>query len=423
MNAEILTIGSELLTPGRSDTNSAYLMERLASLGIPVIHRATVADDRSAISEAARQALARADLVLVTGGLGPTSDDLTREGFADALGLALGFDEGVMEKIRRRFEDRGLAMPEVNRKQAQVLQGAEVLPNPVGTAPGLWITVPAAVAPNLSKVAKKVVLLPGPPPELHSIFESHVLRRLATSAQGTAYVTKRLFVAGLPESAVEQKVGAIYRDIDNPRTTILASAGQVEIHLIAKGRTASEANAANEGLAKKMRAVLGNHVFSEEGESLEEVVGRLLAENSLSVTVAESCTGGLVTHRLTRVSGSSRYLERAFVTYSNASKVELLGVDDELIRSHGAVSPEVVESMARGARSRARTDLAIAVTGIAGPSGGSAEKPVGLVFVAVCDQSGCVVRKLQIPGNRAQVQRWSSQAALDLLRSRLLDQD
>ena len=147
MNAEILTIGSELLTPGRSDTNSAYLMERLASLGIPVIHRATVADDRSAISEAARQALARADLVLVTGGLGPTSDDLTREGFADALGLALGFDEGVMEKIRRRFEDRGLAMPEVNRKQAQVLQGAEVLPNPVGTAPGLWITVPAAVAP------------------------------------------------------------------------------------------------------------------------------------------------------------------------------------------------------------------------------------------------------------------------------------
>ncbi|HEX9725586.1 MAG TPA: competence/damage-inducible protein A [Vicinamibacteria bacterium] len=423
MNAEILTIGSELLTPGRHDTNAAYLIEQLTSLGILVIHRATIPDDRRAIAEAAKQALIRADLVLATGGLGPTSDDVTREGFGDALGLALHVDEGVLETIRRRFERRGIAMPEVNRKQAEVLEGAEILANTLGTAPGMWITVPAATTPKKTAAAKEVILLPGPPPELHSVFESHVLARLAASAKGIAYVTKRTLVAGLPESVVEQKIGSIYRDIENPRTTILASPGQVEIHTVAKADTASEASATNEALASKIRAVLGNRIFSEAGESLEEVVGRMLVERSLSLAVAESCTGGLITHRLTQVAGSSRYLERGFVTYSNASKVELLGVDAELIRSHGAVSPEIAESMARGARTRAGTDIAIAVTGVAGPSGGTAEKPVGLVFIAVCDKDACVVRRFLFPGNRAQVKRWSSQMALDLLRWRLLGEE
>ena len=419
MRAEVLTIGTELLTPGRGDTNSGYLIERLGAVGIPVIHRATILDDRRAIAEAARHAVARADLVLATGGLGPTSDDVTREGFADAMGLALDLDEIVLEKIRVRFESRGLVMPEVNHRQAQVLAGAEVLANAVGTAPGQWIrwSAHAGGAPT------EIVLLPGPPEELRSVFEAHVLPRLEKSAQGVTYVMQRLLVSGLPESAVEQIVGAIYRELDNPRTTILASPGQVEIDLVAKGRTVSEAKGLNEMLVQKMRAVLGNRIFSEEGEPLEEVVGRKLSERSLSLAVAESCTGGLITHRLTQVSGSSRYLERAFVTYSNASKVELLGVDEELIRSHGAVSHEVAESMARGARSRARTDLAIAVTGIAGPTGGSADKPVGLVFVAVCDDSGCIVQKLQIPGTRTQVKQWSSQAALDLLRWRLIGQE
>ena len=426
MNAEILTIGSELLTPGRQDTNAAYLIDQLASLGILVIHRATIPDDRRAIAEAAEQALARSDLVIATGGLGPTSDDVTREGFGDALSLALRVDAGILETIRRRFERRGIAMPEVNRKQAEVLEGAEILANAVGTAPGLWLTVPTAGTPGRLAAAKEVILLPGPPPELHSVFETHVLgrlARLAASAKGIVYVTQRLFVAGLPESVVEERIGAIYREIENPRTTILASPGQVEIHLVAKAGTASEASATNEALASKIRVVLGNHIFSEAGESLEEVVGRLLAERSLSLAVAESCTGGLITHRLTEVAGSSRYVERGFVTYSNASKVELLGVDAELIRSHGAVSPEVAESMARGARTRAGTDIAIAVTGIAGPSGGTAEKPVGLVFIAVCDEGACLVHRFLFPGNRVQVKRWSSQMALDLLRWRLLGEE
>jgi len=418
LKAEVLTIGSELLVPGRGDTNTAYLIEELTALGIPVIHRATVWDDRSAISEAARQALARADLIAVTGGLGPTSDDLTREAFADALGLTLRIDEGVSKAIRRRFESRGIAMPEVNQKQAQVLEGADVLANPVGTAPGLWIPVSAAGGSAV------VILLPGPPPELHAVFETHVVPRLKKkTAGGVVYRTKRLFVAGLPESVVEQKVGAVYRNVDNPRTTILASPGQVEIHLNAQGRSASEADRANEALAKEMRMALGERIFSERGESLEEVVGRLLTEKSLTIALAESCSGGLISHRLTQVPGSSRYVERGFVTYSNESKVELLGVDEELLRQHGAVSHEVADAMARGARARARTDVAVAVTGIAGPAGGSAEKPVGLVFLAVSDAGGCVVRRVQFPGNRAQVKRWSSQMALDLLRWRLLGKE
>jgi nicotinamide-nucleotide amidase len=419
MNAEVLTVGSELLTPGRSDTNSTYLIERLASVGIPVIYRATVGDDRAAIAEAARQALARAEIVLVTGGLGPTGDDVTREGFADAMSLDLSLDEDVLGGIRRRFERRGLSMAEVNRKQALVPEGAEVLANDVGTAPGLWITVPASGAGD---AARDVVLLPGPPAELEPIFESQVLPRLAGRAEGVVYRTKQLFIAGLPESSVEQMVGSIYGEIDNPRTTILASAGQVELHLIARGSDADEADAANETLAKKLRAVLGKKIFSEAGESLEEVLGRMLSERSLSLAVAESCTGGLITHRLTEVSGSSRYFERGFVTYSNESKVELLEVPEDLIRTHGAVSEEVAESMAEGARKRAGTDLGVAVTGIAGPTGGSAAKPMGLVFIAVCDVRGSVVRRLQIPGDRSQVKWWSSQAALNLLRLHLIKQ-
>jgi len=416
LQAEVLTIGSELLTPGRVDTNAAYLMERLAAIGVPVIHRATVEDDRLAIAEAARQAVARAELVLVTGGLGPTSDDLTREGFADALGLGLSVDEHVLAGIRLRFQRRGLTMPDVNRKQAMVFEGAEVLANEAGSAPGLWISLPANRA---EKTGREVVLLPGPPLELRSMFELMVLPRLAVRARGVVYRTKRLLIAGLAESSVEQEVGWIYGNVDNPRTTILASPGQVELRLTARAATAGEADALNEALAKRLRDALGSRIFSEEGRSLEEVVGSMLAERSLSLAVAESCTGGLIAHRLTEVSGSSRYLERGFVTYSNQSKAELLGVDMDLIRTHGAVSQEVAESMAKGARMRAGTDLGVAVTGIAGPTGGTANKPVGLAFIAVSDESGCVARRLQLPGGRSQVKWWSSQAALDLLRMRL----
>jgi nicotinamide-nucleotide amidase len=332
----------------------------------------------------------------------------------------MNLDEHVLEGIRLRFEGRGLTMAEVNRKQALVPEGAKVLANGVGTAPGLWITL---TPPAIKEGTKDVVLLPGPPHELQSIFESQVLPKLAERARGVVYRTQQLYIAGLPESSVEQMVGPIYGEYDNPSTTILASAGQVEIRLTARASTATEADTANEELARKLRDVLGTKIFSEKGESLEEVVGRLLSERSLTIAVAESCTGGLIAHRLTEVPGSSRYLERGFVTYSNESKVEMLDVPNDLIRARGAVSKEVAESMAEGARRKAGTDLAVAVTGIAGPQGGSADKPVGLVFIAVCDGKVSAVRRLSIPGTRSQVKQWSSQAALNLLRLHVLGQD
>jgi nicotinamide-nucleotide amidase len=418
MKAEIITIGSELMTPGRMDTNSVYLTEQLASVGIPVVCRVTVGDDPVLLEQAARQALARAELVLATGGLGPTSDDVTREGFADALGLELVLDPGVLGGIRERFRRRGLAMADVNRKQAMVPRGAEVLANDVGTAPGLWIRVLPA---KRGDIQRDVVLLPGPPPELAAIFESQVLPRLAQLAKGVVYRAKQLFIAGLPESSVEQMVGPIYNDFTNPTTTILASAGQVELRLIGRGRSAEEADATNDALAARLREVLGKHIFSESGESLEQVVGRRLADRGLSLSVAESCTGGLVMHRLTEVPGASAYLDRGFVTYTNQSKVQLLGVPDRLIRDHGAVSEEVADAMARGAREKAGTDVGLAVTGIAGPTGGTPHKQVGLVFIALCDEKGSVVRRLQLPGGRSYVKWWSSQAALNLLRLRLLE--
>jgi len=414
MQAEILAIGSELLTPRRADTNSAYLTAQLGAVGLPVRFRATLVDDRGLIAEAFRQAADRAEVVVATGGLGPTADDLTREGLADAFSLTLVEDTAIVERLRARFAGRGLTMPEVNRKQALVPVGAEVLPNSAGTAPGLWVPVSRGGRDVV------VVLLPGPPHELQPMLEREVLPRLAGRSSGVVYRVKLLSIAGLPESLVEQKITDLYRSLDNPSTTILAAAGQVELHLTAHARTAEEADARNEELAARMRQALGRHVFSESGESLEQVVGRLLAERGLTLAAAESATGGLILHRLTEVPGASSYLERGFVTYSNRSKVEMLGVAQELIQAHGAVSAEVAEAMARGARERARVDLGLAVTGIAGPTGATPEKPVGLVFVALADARGVVSERFLVPGGRRQVKWWSSQAALDLLRLSLL---
>lgn len=417
MKAEILTIGSELLEPGRVETNSTYLIDQLASAGIPVIFHTSVGDDRSAISDAAGKAISRAEVVLATGGLGPTSDDVTREGFADALGLELYLDEDVLQGIRHRYAVRGLEMPEVNIRQAMIFQDAEILPNPAGTAPGQWVLRPPS---GDGKRGNSIILLPGPPSELAAVFETEVLPRLKKQGAAAVYRIKSLRVAGLPESVVEQKVGAIYRRYDNPRTEMLASPGQVEIRLIGRGPGADQADEVIEGLSAKLRHVLGEHIFSESGESLEHVVGMQLRESGKAIAVAESCTGGLITHRLTEIPGSSHYLERGFVTYSNASKVELLGVPEDLIRSQGAVSDQVAKAMASGARTRAGTDLGLAVTGIAGPAGASADKPVGLVFIALCDERETIVRRFQLPGGRSQVKWWTSQMALNLLRLHLL---
>ncbi len=415
MNASIIIIGSELLTPGKNDTHSEYLIEKLTSIGIAVVSRSTIGDARDLIAETAGQALVQADLVIATGGLGPTSDDVTREGFADAMGLELIIDEQVMSGIRRRFRRRGVEMPDVNRRQAMVLSGAEVIPNPAGLAPALWIKWRG----SRNKVTE-VVLLPGPPRELRTLFEDSVLPRLGHRGGKVVFRTERLFIAGLPESSVEEKIGPIYSNVKNPQTSILASGGQVELRLTARDESFDEAGKIIEELKAPIRTALGHHIFSECGERLEEVVGRLLTRAGKTISIAESCTGGLITHRMTGVAGSSNYFERGLVTYSNASKVELLGVPEKLLVERGAVSEEVVLAMAHGVRELSGTDLGLAVTGIAGPHGGSPEKPVGLVYVGLSDEKGEKAHRYLLPGNRYQIKTWTAQLALNLLRLRLL---
>jgi nicotinamide-nucleotide amidase len=305
-------------------------------------------------------------------------------------------------------------MPEVNRRQALVPEGASVLPNRRGTAPGLWIEA------RRGDARKVVVLLPGPPRELEPMFEEHVLPRLGEFTGEVFYRTRKLWVAGLPESVVEQRILSTYRAYENPVTTILASAGQVEIRLTASGPSPEAADALNEELASKLRSILSDHVFSEREESLEEVVGALLVGAGMKIAVAESLTGGLIAHRITQVSGASRYFDTGFVTYSNESKTALLGVPPELFGRVGAVSEEVALAMAKGALERGPADIAIGVTGIAGPTGGSEAKPVGLVYIGIATREGARAEKRQFPGDRRHVKRWTAQTALDLVRLELL---
>jgi nicotinamide-nucleotide amidase len=292
-----------------------------------------------------------------------------------------------------------------------VPEGAEVLENRLGSAPGLFIAVNGE---------RTLVLLPGPPRELEPMFEEKVAPRLAAREGRIFHRTQKLWVAGLPESAVEQKIGDLYSALQNPRTTILASFGQVEIRLTASAATVEEADARNEELARTLREILGEHIFSESEESLEAVVGRLLLERAMRISVAESITGGLIAHRITQAPGSSRYFDMGFITYSNESKSELLGVPAELFASVGAVSEEVARAMAVGVRERARSDVALAVTGIAGPTGGTDAKPVGLVFIGLAVGPGVRVERFVFPGERRVVKRWTAQTALNLVRLALL---
>jgi nicotinamide-nucleotide amidase len=410
LTAEIIAVGSELLTPFRTDTNSLWLTDRLNSTGIEVKLKTIVGDDDSRLEEAIRDALKRSTCVVLTGGLGPTEDDITRKIAARALGRRLALDERVLEDIKAKFMRWGRKMPEINARQAMVLEGAHVLDNPNGTAPGMY----------LEHEGRVVVLLPGPPREMRPMFEAGVMPRLAEKSGGICVVRRVLRVAGMGESAVDERIAPIYTQYQNPQTTILFNNTDIEIHLTAQGQTNQEAELLLDGLAGQLEERLGDAVYAFRGETMEEVVGLRLAVSGFTLAVAESCTGGLIAHRLTEVPGSSSYFMEGVVTYSNEAKTRLLGVPAELIERHGAVSAEVAEAMAEGARQRAGTDFALSVTGIAGPSGGTEEKPVGLVYVALSDDAHVEHRRLLLPGDR-QLIRWrSSQAALDLLRRRLI---
>ncbi|MFL6284423.1 MAG: competence/damage-inducible protein A [Pyrinomonadaceae bacterium] len=410
LTAEIIAVGSELLTPFRTDTNSLWLTDRLNSVGVEVKLKTIVGDDDARLEETIRDALKRSGVVVLTGGLGPTEDDITRKIAARALGRRLSLDERVLEEIRAKFLRWGRKMPEINARQAMVMEGAEVLPNPNGSAPGMY----------LEHDSRVVVLLPGPPREMKPMFDDRVLPKLAARAGGVRVARRVLRVAGLGESAVDERIAPVYTQYKNPQTTILFTNTDIEIHLTAQGKTEQEAELLLDGLSGQIEERLGDAVFAFRGETMEQVVGLRLAVGGFNLAVAESCTGGLIAHRLTEVPGSSSYFMEGVVTYSNEAKTRLLGVPEELIERHGAVSAEVAEAMAEGVKRRGATDFGLAVTGVAGPGGGTEEKPVGLVYVSLADDAHTEHRRIMLPGDRHLIRWRASQAALDLLRRRLI---
>jgi nicotinamide-nucleotide amidase len=410
LTAEIIAIGSELLAPDRTDTNSLWLTEKLNSIGIEVKLKTIVGDDDARLEEAIKDAIRRSRVVITTGGLGPTEDDITRKVAARALGRRLLLDEQVLEEIRNRFMSFGRSMPERNSRQAMIIDGAEVLNNPNGTAPGLFI----------EHAATAVTLLPGPPREMRPMFEKLVLPKLSAKAGNLRVVRRVLRVAGMGESAVDELIAPIYTQYENPQTTILFNQSEVEIQLTARARTQPDAERLLDRLSGQFEECLGNAIFSFRGESMEAIVGLKLSVGGYTLAVAESCTGGLIAQRLTEISGASRYFIEGVVVYSNEAKTRRLGVEPVLLLEQGAVSAPVAEAMAEGVRERARTDFGLAVTGIAGPEGGSEEKPVGLVYIALADDAHTEHRRLVLPGDRHLIRWRASQAALDLLRRRLI---
>jgi nicotinamide-nucleotide amidase len=410
LTAEIIAIGSELLAPDRMDTNSLWLTDKLNSIGIEVKLKTIVGDDDSRLEEAIKDAVKRSKVVITTGGLGPTEDDITRKVTARALGRRLLLDEAVLEEIRTRFQSFGVTMPERNSRQAMVIDGAAVLPNPNGTAPGLFI----------EHEGTSVALLPGPPREMRPMFENHVQPRLAEKAGNLRVVRRVLRVAGMGESAVDEKIAPIYTRYTNPQTTILFNQSEIEIQLTARGRTEADAEALLDKLSEELEERLGHSIFAFRGEKMEEIVGLRLSVSGYTLAVAESCTGGLISQRLTDVAGSSKYFIEGVIAYSNEAKTRTLGVEPMLLLEHGAVSAPVAEAMAEGIRRCAGTDFGLSVTGIAGPSGGTEEKAVGLVYIALASEALTEHLKLMLPGDRHLIRWRASQAALDLLRRRLI---
>jgi len=412
--AEIIAIGSEMLTPFRQDTNSLYLTEKLNSLGVEVGFKTIVGDSLKDIVRVTTAALSRADILLISGGLGPTEDDLTREAVAETLGLTLRRDPEIVSAIERRFTEHGWKMSANNLKQGDVISGAAVLMNANGTAPGQWISGKS------DGKEKLIILLPGPPHELKAVFEGAVLERLRAKVPTQVIATRVLKITGMGESACDARVAPIYKRFADVDTTILAGPGEIQLHLKTNAPTVAVAEARLDALVEKLEAELGDNVFSDNGDSLEQIVSYFLQMRSATLAVAESCTGGLVAERLTSVSGSSRYFVGGVVAYSNDLKMQFADVPQDLLDVYGAVSEQVARALAEGVRKRCGTSLGLGVTGVAGPTGGTAEKPVGLVFHALASESGTEIVKRHFPGDRARIRWFASQQALDMVRRKLM---
>jgi nicotinamide-nucleotide amidase len=409
-SAEIIAVGSELLTPSRIDTNSLAITEALNQLGIEVRAKAIVGDRRADVAAVFRGALNRADVVILCGGLGPTDDDLTRDVVADVLQRALREDPRITEAIRARFARRKLSMPEINRRQAMVPDGGVVLDNPQGTAPGLWIEHGEQV----------VVMLPGPPRELGPMLDGEVRRRLASRVTGEVGFSRVVRVFGRSESHTEEAVQPFYAawaEGDPPiEVTILAARGAIDLHLTTRARDLAGASTVLEPAVRLAVEALGDDVYSDSGQAIELVIGDLLRARGWHLAAAESCTGGLLVARLTDIPGSSDYVAGGIVSYSNQLKIDLLGVDPWLLETHGAVSEPVAQAMAAGIRARSGTEVGIAITGIAGPDGGTEAKPVGTVALAINTPDGALVRTRRMLGGRDLIRAMAVHAALDMLR-------
>jgi nicotinamide-nucleotide amidase len=414
---ETIAVGSELLALGRADTNSGVIAGRLATLGIDVVARSIVGDHLGYLELAVRTALQRADVVLITGGLGPTDDDLTRQAVAAALGRALHEDPEQMARITERFARRGLPMPDINRRQAMLIDGAVRLDNPNGTAPGQWIDLGA----------QALALLPGPPREMEPMLAGLVTGALGNRCGGDRTYSRGLKVAGRSESSVEailQPLYAEWRAMEPPLdATILAALGRIELHVFMRSRDRALAEERLSAAVAAASHALGPAVYTMAAESLEEVAGRLLRDANWRVAVAESCTGGMLAARLTDVPGSSAWVDGGVVTYSNALKTSLADVPADLIVEHGAVSEPVAIALASGVRARCDTEVGIGITGIAGPDGGTDAKPVGTVYIALHTPAIVACRRAHFVGDRAVVREQSVSAALDMLRLALTGHD
>ena len=417
MKACILAVGSEMLTPFRVDTNSLFITDRLNEIGYDVRLKAVVADDVDELARVIDGALGWADLVVITGGLGPTEDDITRDAVARVLGMPCDVSEDVVDRIRARFARRGMTMPENNRRQAMVPRGATMLENANGTAPGLWLV----------HGRTSIVVLPGPPREMQPMLEAVIGDRIAPAAGGAGLFRRVLRLTGRAESDVDARAHPIYGRWTSQEvpisTTILAVLGQVELHLTARANARADADAALDAAVQELLQAFGPAVYSIDGRTLEAVVGDLLRARRMTIAVAESCTGGLLASRLTDVPGSSDYVERGAVCYSNRAKTEMLGVPGGLIAEHGAVSEAVARAMAQGIRSRAGTNVGVGVTGIAGPGGGTEQKPVGTVAIATIVDDEERVRSFQFLGGRDLVKFQAAQSALNMVRLMLLRAD
>ena len=414
MKSEIIAVGSEMLTPFRQDTNSLFLTEKLNEIGVTVAFKTIVGDRHKDMVGAIRTALGRADILVLSGGLGPTEDDLTREATAEALGIKIKRDAAQVAALAARAATMRMPMPDNNLKQADVLAGATVLPNPNGSAPGQWLDT------TFDGYRKLIMMIPGPPNECKPLFESECIPRLRELLPHKHIAVRTLKAALISESQADTQLAPIYTAYKDVETTILAHAGDIQLTLLCTKPTREAAENRVEELATKLEEALDDWLYSSEGDRLEQIVLYYLGLRQATLAVAESCTGGMVAERITSVPGSSRSFLGGAVVYSDPLKTAFAGVPPELIAKHGAVSEEVAMSMAEGIRKRTGATLGLGITGIAGPTGGTEQKPVGLVYFAVSDGQKTEPYNRTFRGDRERVRQCAAQQGLDLIRRKLM---